>query len=110
MSTLQIRKSLRGQKRKGHNNLTERFHGVGVVQIAAPIAGCIETYVKLGDTVSPGQPIGRIALGSQVHLLIPRNASEGLMLSVESRAKAGETTSLPSIESQRKMPPIVFLS
>lgn len=46
-------------------------HRVKVIQVAGLIARRIECFVKPGQSVERGEPIGRINLGSQVCLVVP---------------------------------------
>jgi phosphatidylserine decarboxylase len=64
---------------------------IAVVQIASRLVRQIAAYVKPGETVSLGQRIGVIRLGSQVDVVLP--ARPGLAVSVEpgQRVRAGES-------------------
>jgi len=60
-----------------------------VVQIAGFLARRITSYVKEGDHVKKGEPIGIIAFGSRVDIYFPQNYKT--MVSLNSRTKAGMT-------------------
>lgn len=62
---------------------------IKVIQVAGFIARRIETYVKPGQTVASGQILGRINLGSQATLILPRNVR--ITAKVGQKVKAGET-------------------
>jgi len=57
------------------------YFRIGVVQIASRLVRRVVTYLAEGDTVSIGQRIGSITLGSQVDVAIPD--VEGLSINVE---------------------------
>jgi len=58
---------------------TKDFVSVKVLQIAGLIARRIVCLVKEGETVSQGQKIGYIMLGSQVNLTLPKSSVELLV-------------------------------
>lgn len=64
---------------------------LGVIQIAAPIASSIKTFISVGEMVEIGQKQGAILLGSQVDLIIPARRKIRLCTSLGSKLKAGET-------------------
>jgi len=64
---------------------------VGVVQIAAPIASSIKSFVSAGQQVQIGQRYGAILLGSQVDVIIPARVLKRMLVGLGSRVKAGET-------------------
>jgi phosphatidylserine decarboxylase len=69
--------------------LIEDFQQVKVIQIAGLLARRIECFVKPGDKVVKGDRIGRINLGSQVTMIVPKNVV--LTVKEGDRVKAGET-------------------
>jgi len=69
--------------------LIEDIDSVKVIQIAGFIARRIECFVKADDRVIKGDRIGRINLGSQVTMILPRNIK--LKVREGQKVKAGET-------------------
>ena len=64
---------------------------LAVVQIADIYVNKIDLYVKKSQTVSKGQRIGMIKLGSQVDLLLPDQNSITIKVKEGDRVKAGES-------------------
>lgn len=64
-------------------------NSIKVIQIAGFMARRIECFVNKGENVLKGQRIGRINLGSQVTLILPRNVD--LKIKQGDRVRAGET-------------------
>ncbi len=62
---------------------------VGVIQVAGKVARRIETYVGPNDEMKAGDVYGRIRLGSQVVLVIPRTRK--LQINVGDKVIDGET-------------------
>ena len=62
---------------------------VKVIQIAGLLARRIECFVKKGQGVEKGERIGRINLGSQVSLILPKNVD--IKIQEGQRVKAGST-------------------
>ena len=62
---------------------------IKVIQIAGFLARRIETYTKPTDLVKKGAVIGRINLGSQVTVIIPKCVTPSVKIS--QNVKAGET-------------------
>ncbi len=60
-----------------------------VIQVAGLIARRIETFVKPGDTLAKGAVYGRINLGSQVIVVLPKSST--VNIKVNDRVRAGET-------------------
>jgi len=60
-----------------------------VLQIAGFLARRIECFVKKGDRILKGERIGRINLGSQVSLVLPKNVK--LKVAEGDTVKGGET-------------------
>ncbi|MCX8023327.1 MAG: phosphatidylserine decarboxylase family protein [Syntrophorhabdaceae bacterium] len=61
-----------------------------IVQIAGFLARRITSYVKEGDFVEKGQPVGMISFGSRVDVYLP--AEYGIMVREGDKIKAGLTT------------------
>ncbi len=72
--------------------LIKRFDGIPfwVVQIAGKVARRIKPFVKSGDKVIQGEPLGIIKLGSRVELLFPKKAGLPLVKKGH-KVFAGET-------------------
>lgn len=62
---------------------------IKIIQIAGFLARRIECFVKEKQKVNKGQKIGRIIIGSQVSLILPKNVK--LLVKVGDKVKAGET-------------------
>ena len=62
---------------------------IGVIQVAGKVARRIETYVGPNDPLKAGDVYGRIRLGSQVVLVIPR--ARKLQINVGDKVIDGET-------------------
>ncbi len=69
--------------------LIEDFETAKVIQIAGFIARRIECFVREGEHVVKGQRLGRINLGSQVCVILPKNVE--LEVKKGERVVAGET-------------------
>jgi len=69
--------------------LIDDIDSVKVIQIAGFVARRIECWVKEGDHLVKGDKIGRINLGSQVSIIIPRNTR--IKVREGDRVTAGET-------------------
>ena len=54
-------------------NISVKNKTIGLVQIAGKFANRIQSYVSLGDDIKQQDPIGRILLGSQVNLILPKS-------------------------------------
>ena len=61
-----------------------------VVQIAGFLARRITSYVRMGDMVKRGDPLGIIAFGSRVDIYIPKTYD--CMVELNQMIKAGKTT------------------
>ncbi len=59
------------------------------IQIAGAMARRIESFVKKGDKITSGERIGRINLGSQVTIIVPKKIK--LRIKEGDRVVAGET-------------------
>jgi phosphatidylserine decarboxylase len=64
---------------------------VFIVQIADIFVNKIECWVKEGESVSKGQRVGMIKMGSQVDLLFPSDPVLDIVVKVGQKVKAGET-------------------
>lgn len=64
---------------------------VKVVQIAGMVARRAVTYLKKGESVTRGQRIGMIRLGSRVDLYIPRGSAK-ITAALRQKTAAGQTT------------------
>jgi phosphatidylserine decarboxylase len=62
---------------------------VKVIQVAGLVARRIECFVKKGENVIKGERIGRINLGSQVIVVLPKDAT--IKAKVGQRVRDGET-------------------
>ena len=62
---------------------------IKVIQIAGFVARRIESFVTEGQNIEKGHRIGRINLGSQVSLILPKNIT--LEVKEGQRVKAGST-------------------
>jgi phosphatidylserine decarboxylase len=62
---------------------------IGVVQIAGLVARRIVSFVKEGDTLSPGERFGLIRFGSRLDIFLPMNAQ--VLVGLGQLAIAGET-------------------
>jgi phosphatidylserine decarboxylase len=60
-----------------------------LVQIAGFLARRITSYVKEGDYVKQGDPVGIIAFGSRVDIYVPKGYET--MVTLDDKVKAGET-------------------
>ena len=60
-----------------------------LVQIAGFLARRIIPYIKTGDSVDRGNPIGVIAFGSRVDIYFPKEYES--MVQLREKVKAGET-------------------
>ena len=60
-----------------------------LVQIAGFMARRITSYVKEGDFVKKGDPVGIIAFGSRVDIYFPKEYH--IMVSLDAKVKAGVT-------------------
>jgi len=69
--------------------LIQDIDAVKVIQIAGLLVRRIECFVKVGDHILKGEKIGRINLGSQVCVIVPKYIN--LKIKVGDRVKAGET-------------------
>ncbi len=81
--------SLEALSNESNEILIEDIDSCKVVQIAGFVARRIECFVKKDDLVVKGQRLGRINLGSQVSLVIPKNVE--LKVKEGERVKAGST-------------------
>jgi len=81
--------SLNAIRNENNQILIQDIDAVKVIQIAGLIARRIECFVKTGDHVLKGDKIGRINLGSQVTMIIPKNVV--LKVRKGERVTAGET-------------------
>lgn len=62
-----------------------------IVQIADIYVNRIESWVKVGETVTRGQRVGMIKFGSQVDLYIPSKEVEAILAKVGDKVTAGES-------------------
>ncbi|WP_423793273.1 archaetidylserine decarboxylase [Methanocaldococcus indicus] len=62
---------------------------IGVVQIAGVVAKRCVYYVHVNDTVEVGELIGKIKLGSQTALILPKNYK--ILVKVGEHVKGGKT-------------------
>ncbi|MEA2038079.1 MAG: phosphatidylserine decarboxylase [Nanoarchaeota archaeon] len=69
--------------------LKTKIGKIKVIQIAGFLARRIQSFVKPKQKVNKAERIGRIVLGSQVSLILPKNVR--LLVNVGDRVKAGET-------------------
>jgi len=60
-----------------------------LVQVAGFLARRITSYVKAGDIVKKGDPVGIIAFGSRVDIYVPEEYD--IMVSSGNKVKAGMT-------------------
>ena len=67
----------------------KKLEKIKVIQIAGFLARRIECFVKENQKINKGKKIGRIVLGSQVSLILPKKAR--LKVKVGGYVKAGET-------------------
>ncbi|MBW2975509.1 phosphatidylserine decarboxylase [Candidatus Woesearchaeota archaeon] len=67
----------------------KKIGSIKVIQIAGLVARRIECFVQKKQKVNKGDRIGRIMLGSQVSLILPKKAR--LLAKEGDKAKAGET-------------------
>lgn len=66
-----------------------RIGKIKIIQIAGFLARRIECFVKKNQKVNKGEKIGRIIIGSQVSLILPKKVK--LLAKVGDKVKAGET-------------------
>ncbi len=64
---------------------------VGVVQIASRLVRCVQTYLKVGDTVGAGQRLGMIRFGSLVAIIIPDREDVKIEVTPGDYVKAGSS-------------------
>jgi phosphatidylserine decarboxylase len=81
--------SIRALENEHNEIIIDDVDCVKVIQIAGFLARRIECFVKKGDRVIKGQKIGRINLGSQVSVILPKNIV--LRIKEGERVTAGET-------------------
>jgi len=81
--------SLAALANENNETVIDDLESVKVIQIAGFLARRIECWVKAGDHVVKGDKIGRINLGSQVSLIVPKNIK--LLVKEGERVRAGET-------------------
>ncbi len=62
---------------------------VGVVQIASRLVRCVQSYLKVGETVSVGQRLGMIRFGSLVAIIIPDRGDVRIEVTPGDRVRAG---------------------
>lgn len=77
------------QNEKTEIVLDSKVGKLKVIQIAGYLARRIVTFVKPGDIVQKGQPIGLIKLGSQVTMILPSNVT--LKVRKGKKVKAGDS-------------------
>ena len=66
-----------------------RIGTIKIIQIAGFVARRIECFVKKKQEINKGDKIGRIIIGSQVSLILPKKIK--LLVKVGDKVKAGET-------------------
>ncbi len=81
--------SLEALMNENNEILIDDIDSVKVIQIAGFIARRIECFVKKDDLVVKGQRIGRINLGSQVSVILPKSAD--IKVREGDRVHAGST-------------------
>jgi phosphatidylserine decarboxylase len=81
--------SLRALENEHNEIIIDDVDCIKVIQIAGFIARRIECFVKKDDRVLKGQRIGRINLGSQVSVILPKNVL--IRIKEGERVRAGET-------------------
>jgi phosphatidylserine decarboxylase len=64
---------------------------IAVVQIASRLVRQIAGYVDIGQSVTAGQRIGVIRLGSQVDVVLPARPDMQVTVKPGQRVRAGET-------------------
>ena len=69
--------------------LSTKIGKIKVIQVAGFIARRIQCFLKEKQKINKGDRIGRIVIGSQVCLIIPKNVR--LAVKVGDKVKAGET-------------------
>ncbi len=62
---------------------------IKIIQIAGFLARRIQCFVKKNQKVNKGKKIGRIVIGSQVTIILPKKVK--LLIKVGDKVKAGET-------------------
>ena len=67
----------------------KRLGKIKVIQIAGVLARRIECFVKENKKVNKGEKIGRIVMGSQVSLILPKKVK--LIVTKGGKVKAGES-------------------
>jgi phosphatidylserine decarboxylase len=72
---------------------------VATVQIASRLVRQIASFVSEGDHVDAGQRIGVIRLGSQVDVVVPREAVTEILVREGDRVRAGESALARVIEA-----------
>jgi phosphatidylserine decarboxylase len=81
--------SIRALSNESNEILLEDVDSIKVIQIAGFVARRIECWVKKGQHVVKGERIGRINLGSQVSVIVPKNVK--LRVKEGQRVTAGQT-------------------
>jgi len=69
--------------------IKSRIGKIKIIQIAGFLARRIECFVKEKQKVNKGERVGRIIIGSQVSLILPKNVR--LLVKVGDKVKAGKT-------------------
>src|SRR5512139_278032 len=64
---------------------------VAVVQIASRLVRRVQSYLKVAETVSAGQRLGMIRLGSLVAVVLPQREDIDIQVKPGDRVTAGET-------------------
>jgi len=81
--------TLEALQNENNEILIEEYDTVKVIQIAGFIARRIECFVKKGEKILKGHKIGRINLGSQVSIILPKNVN--IKVKEGQKVKAGST-------------------
>jgi phosphatidylserine decarboxylase len=76
---------------------------IAVVQIASRLVRQIASFVQVGASVTQGQRIGVIRLGSQVDLVLPRREGLEVLVTPGARVRAGESL-IAVLEKQSNEP------
>jgi phosphatidylserine decarboxylase len=93
-----MKKDIEKTNERNYILLEREGEKVLIVQIAGFLARRITSYVKEGDYVKRGDPVGIIAFGSRVDTYFPKGYET--MVKLHGRAKAGVTT-LARAEGER---------
>lgn len=84
---LAFKKAIERKNERNYIMLKHDEKAILLVQIAGFLARRIVTYVKVGDTVKRGSPIGIICFGSRVDIYLPKGYEP--VVELNSKVKAG---------------------